>query len=51
MIPSYDPENYNLYLDFQNPKPIQLIGDYEISGKIFTVPIAGNGKSNVTIGK
>jgi len=48
---SYDPVNYNLFIDLQNPKSIMLDGDYEISGKVLILPIVGKGKCKISLGK
>lgn len=32
-------------------KQLDLVGDYNIKGRILVLPITGTGKSNITMGK
>nr|CAD7402756.1 unnamed protein product [Timema poppensis] len=43
-----DLDNYVMNTDVLNPK-LELLSDYEISGRILLLPITGKGKCNVTL--
>lgn len=45
-----DPRGSKIEVEGFLPK-ITLIGDYKIQGKVLILPIQGNGKSNLTLGK
>lgn len=51
LLYSYNPENYSISYELHAPKPIVLQGDYDVSGKILFLPIVGNGKCKINIGK
>lgn len=51
LLYSYDLETYNLSLEVLLPKPVSMVGDYEINGKVIVLPIMGKGKFKFDAGK
>lgn len=47
---SYNPVNYSISIDSEALKQIVLEGLYEVNGKVFILPIRGNGKCKITLG-
>lgn len=45
-----DWDKYSIEAEVTVPKPVKLMGDYKINGKVLILPIQGNGLSNLTLG-
>jgi hypothetical protein len=46
----YDPIKYRFYAEVEPKESIDLEGFYDITGKVLTFPIVGNGKCKISLG-
>jgi len=47
---SYDPTNYTINLEIHPTKPLDLEGNYKMSGKVLVLPVVGDGKCKIILG-